>query len=103
MNLTHEVKTLSDSTENLLSNNVNSDDYYNIDLTVQNTHGTDNVYLGVSGVSTTSFGIVLYPGAITTFSKLDSTDLIYAISNTNGSKVAIFKSNSIAKRSGVVY
>lgn len=96
MNLEHAVITLSDITQTLLSDD-GDNLYYNVDLTIQNIDPEANVYVGVDGVSAASFGALLFPGSTTSFGKLGEEDKIYAISDINGSKVAIFRSSSISK------
>jgi|GEM_PF-2961786 len=96
MNLTHAVIELSDITQTLLSDD-GDNLYYNVDLTIQNIDQDANVYIGVDGVSPSSFGVLLYPGSTTAFGKLSEDDKIYALSDVNGSKVAIFRSSSISK------
>jgi hypothetical protein len=63
-----------------------------LDITIQNVHGTAIVYLGGTDVSSTNYGYRLDPG--TAFSiELSGRDALYAITDTNGSKVAVLKSN----------
>lgn len=96
MNLTHSIVVLSNATQTLLSDD-GDNFYHNVDLMIQNVDSEANVYIGTTGVSVSSFGALLFPGSSITFSKLAEEDKIYAISNTNGSKLAIFRSSSVSK------
>lgn len=57
-------------------------------LSVQNTHPTAMVYLGVSNVSSTNFGHKLFPKQSFTID-LNPLDRIYAVGET-GATVAVF-------------
>jgi len=60
------------------------------DITIQNVDPEAVVYIGNENVSTTSYGFVLNPGAAWSVELPPKND-IFAISGTNGSKVAVLK------------
>jgi hypothetical protein len=83
----HSFITLSDSNPTVVSTaGVHSGE----DITIQNVDPEAVVYLGDSSVSSTNYGFMLNPGAAWSV-ELPPKDNIYAISGTNGSKVAILK------------
>jgi hypothetical protein len=63
-----------------------------MDITIQNTDGSAYVYLGGLGVTSSNYGYRLAPGAAWSV-ELPSVDSLYAITNTNGSKVAVLKTS----------
>jgi len=77
--------TLSDSSSTPVSpGTVHS----GMDITIQNIDENAVVYLGGKGVSSANYGFRLTPGAAWSV-ELPPKDNIYAISDTNGSKVAV--------------
>lgn len=85
----HSLTTLSNTTATLITPNGT---HSGLDTTVQNIHATAIVYLGGTGVSSTNYGYRLDPG--TAFSiELSGRDALYAITDTNGSKVAVLKTS----------
>jgi hypothetical protein len=60
------------------------------DITIQNVDPEAVVYLGGSNVSPTNYGFILTPGAAWSV-ELPPKNSIYAVSGTNGSKVAVIK------------
>lgn len=87
----HALITLSDSTASTLLPNVTGL-HNGADFTVQNVDETAIVYIGGEGVTTTDYGFKLTPGAAWSV-ELSGYDHLYAISDTNGSKVATLKVN----------
>ena len=80
----HSLITLSNSSATRLTpNGLHS----GMDITIQNTHASAYVYLGAIGVTASSYGYRLAPGSAWSI-ELPSEDAIYAITDTNGSKVA---------------
>jgi len=63
-----------------------------MDLTIQNVHHEANVYLGNHDVTSNSYGFMLTPGNAWSI-ELSGKDCIYAITDTNESKVAVLKTN----------
>jgi hypothetical protein len=63
-----------------------------MDITVQNVHDSAIVYLGGEGVTSSNYGYRLAAGSAISF-ELPGRDALYAVSNTNNSKVAVLKTN----------
>ena len=81
----HSLTTLSNASATLLTpNGIHS----GLDVTIQNTHATAIVYLGGAGVTSANYGYRLSPGDAWSI-ELSGRDSLYAISNTNGSTVAV--------------
>ncbi len=86
---THSLTTLSSTTATRLTPlGLHS----GMDITVQNVHDSAIVYLGGEGVTSSDYGYRLNPGLAISF-ELPGRDALYAISNTNNSKVAVLKTN----------
>jgi hypothetical protein len=86
---THSLTTLSSSSATRLTpNGLHS----GMDITVQNVHASAYVYIGGEGVTSSSYGYRLNPGSAISF-ELPGKDALYAITGTNGSQVAIIKTN----------
>ena len=85
----HSLTTLSSSSATRLSpNGVHS----GLDVTIQNVHATAIVYIGGEDVTSSDYGYRIDAG--TAFSiELPGKDSLYAITNTNGSQVAVLKTN----------
>jgi hypothetical protein len=96
MALIHELITLSNTEPTLISYDGN-DLFFYVELVIQNVDQDAEVIIGSDGLSAESFGMVLYPGMTMSFSKLEQTDTLYALSDTDESKLAIFRSSSILK------
>jgi len=88
MAVTHALITLSNSTvsEVTYTNKV----YKGTDVTVQNVDAAANVYLGASNVSSTDYGYKVTAGAAISF-EVPYEDKLYAISDVNGSKIAVLR------------
>ena len=85
----HAVTTLSNTTATRLTpNGLHS----GMDITIQNVHASAIVYIGGEEVTSSSFGYRLSPGAAWSV-ELSGKDAIYAISNTNGSQVAVLQTS----------
>jgi hypothetical protein len=86
---THALTTLSSSTATLLTPpGVHS----GMDVTIQNIHASAYVYIGGEGVTSASYGYRLSPGTAISF-ELPGKDALYAITGTNGSQIAVIKTN----------
>ena len=86
---THEHVTLSDSAATLVTTpGIHS----GADVTIQNIDEDATVYIGGEGVTSTDYGYRLSPGAAWSV-ELSGNDHIYAISDTDASKVAVLKVN----------
>ena len=82
---THSLTTLSSASATRLTPNGT---HSGMDITIQNTHASAIVYIGGEGVTSSSFGYRLSPGAAWAV-ELAGQDALYAITNTNGSNIAI--------------
>ena len=86
---THALTTLSNTTATRLTpNGIHS----GLDLTIQNVHASAIVYIGGEDVTSTDYGYRLDPATAWSI-ELSGVDAIYAITDTNGSKVAVLKTN----------
>lgn len=63
-----------------------------MDITVQNIHATAYVYLGAEGVTSSSYGYRIAPNSAWSI-ELPGKNALFAITNTNGSQVAILKTS----------
>ena len=85
----HNLLTLSSSEATRITpNGVHS----GIDITIQNVHDTAYAYIGAIGVSVIDYGYRLAPGHAISW-ELSGKDSLYAITDTNGAKIAILKTN----------
>ena len=85
----HALTTLSSSTATLISPNGT---HSGLDITVQNVDAAAYVYIGGSGVTAVNYGYRMAPG--TAFSiELPGKESLYAITDVNGSKVALLTTN----------
>lgn len=84
----HQLVELSDTTQTELTpaGKVHS----GLDLTVQNVHESATVYLGGTGVTSSNYGYKLEPGDGFSI-ELNPRDQFYAISDTDGSEVALLR------------
>lgn len=81
----HALTTLSNTEDTRITpNGVHS----GLDITIQNTDGSAYVYLGGEGVTASDYGYRLAPGAAWSV-ELPGTDALYAITDTNNSKIAV--------------
>ena len=82
---THALTTLSNTEDTRITpNGVHS----GLDITIQTTDGSAYVYLGGEGVTASDYGYRLAPGAAWSV-ELPGTDALYAITDTNNSKIAV--------------
>lgn len=81
----HALTTLSNTTANRLTP---LGMHSGMDITIQNTDGSAYVYLGAEGVTASDYGYRLAPGAAWSV-ELPGTDPLYAITDTNNSKIAV--------------
>jgi hypothetical protein len=83
----HSLTTLSSSSATrLIPNGTHS----GMDITIQNVHASAVVYIGGEGVTSLNYGYRLSPD--TAFSiELTGYDALYAITDTNGSKIGVLK------------
>ena len=81
----HSLTTLSNTTAKRLTPNGK---HSGLDITIQNTDDAAVVYIGGEGVTSSNYGYRLSAGAAWSV-ELSGRDAIYAITNTNNSKVAV--------------
>jgi len=81
----HSLTTLSSSSATLLTPNGT---HSGLDITIQNVHASAIVYIGGEGVTSSNYGYRLASGAAWSV-ELPGFDSLYAITNTNGSTVAV--------------
>lgn len=63
-----------------------------MDITVQNVDDSAYVYIGGEGVTISNYGYRVAPGHAISW-ELPGRDAIYAITDTNNSKIAVMKTN----------
>ena len=85
----HILHTLSDTTATRLTPNGK---HSGMDITIQNVDSAAYVFIGAEGVTSLDYGFRIAPGAAISF-ELPGSDLMYAISDTNNSKIAVLKTN----------
>lgn len=85
----HSLTTLSDSTATRLTPlGIHS----GMDITLQNVDDSAYVYVGAEGVTALNYGYRIAPGHAISW-ELPGKDALYAITDTDGSKVAVIKTN----------
>ena len=86
---THSLITLSSTAATRLTP---SGLHSGMDITIQNVHASATVYIGGEGVTSSDYGYRLLAGNAISF-ELPGRDALYAISGTNGTQVAVLKTN----------
>ena len=85
----HSLTTLSNSTATRLTPlGLHS----GMDITIQNIHESAYVYVGGEEVTASDYGYRIAPGAAFSI-ELPGQDALYVISGTNGTQVAVIKTN----------
>ncbi len=83
----HALVTLDSTTATRLTpNGLHS----GMDITIQNIHASAYVYVGGEGVTSSNYGYRIAPGSAFSV-ELPGLDALYAITNVNGSTVAVLK------------
>jgi hypothetical protein len=85
----HALTTLSNSTSTRLTPNAV---HSGMDITIQNVHASANVYIGGEGVTSSNYGYRISPSNAWSI-ELSGKDTLYAISDTNGSQVAVLQTS----------
>ena len=85
----HFKTTLSNTSDSRLSP---AGKHSGADVTIQNLDASAYVFIGAEGVTTSDYGFRLAPGAAISF-ELPGTDALYAISDTDGSEIAVLRTN----------
>jgi hypothetical protein len=89
MALTHARIAINDSSPTQVTP-VDDSTKMNCTIQVQNL-GSEAVYLGGEGLTSTSYGISIVPGATVTIDNLSTKDEVYALSASGSSYVAVLK------------
>ena len=63
-----------------------------MDITIQNVDDTAYVFIGAENVTALSYGYRIAPGHAISW-ELPGKDALYAITDTNNSKIAVLKTN----------
>lgn len=87
MATTHSLVTLSNTEDTRLTP---AGLHSGMDITIQNVDDAAYVYLGGEGVTTLDYGYRLAPGSAISW-ELPGKDALYAITDTDASKVAVIK------------
>lgn len=83
----HALVTLDSTTATRLTpNGMHS----GMDITIQNIHASAYVYIGTEGVTASDYGYRIAPGSAFSV-ELPGTNALYAITNVNGSAIAVLK------------
>ncbi len=83
----HALVTLNSTTATRLTpNGMHS----GMDITIQNIHASAYVYIGGEGVTASDYGYRIAPESAFSV-ELPGTNALYAITNVNGSAVAVLK------------
>jgi hypothetical protein len=85
----HSLTTLSNSTATRLTPNGT---HGGLDITIQNVHTSAIVYIGGEGVTSSNYGYRISANNAWSV-ELSGVDALYAITNTNGSQVAVIKTS----------
>ena len=85
----HSLTTLSNSTATRLTPNGT---HGGLDITIQNVHASAIVYIGGEGVTSSNYGYRISANNAWSV-ELSGVDALYAITNTNGSQVAVIKTS----------
>lgn len=85
----HALTTLSSTSATRLTP---SGRHSGLDVTIQNTDTDAYVYIGGIGVTSLNYGFRLAPGSAFSI-ELSGPDALYAITDTNNSKVAVLKTS----------
>jgi hypothetical protein len=89
MATSHNLFTLSNATATRLTPvGIHS----GMDITLQNVHDTAYVYVGGEGVTSSNYGYRIAPGHAISW-ELPEKDSLYAITDTNSSKLAVLKTS----------
>ena len=86
---THALTTLSNTTATRLTP---IGTHSGLDITIQNVHDSAIVYIGGEGVTSSDYGYRLSAGSAWSI-ELPGKNALYAITDTNNSKVAVLKTS----------
>lgn len=85
----HSLTTLSSSSATRLTP---AGTHSGLDITIQNVHASAYVYIGGEGVTSSNYGYRISPNHAWSV-ELSGKDELYAITNTNGSQVAVLRTS----------
>ena len=86
---THSLTTLSSTTATRLTS---AGLHSGMDITIQNVDDSAYIYVGAEGVTSLNYGYRIAPGHAISW-ELPGKDALYAITDTNNSKIAVLKTN----------
>lgn len=89
MATSHNLYTLSSSSATRITP---AGIHSGIDITIQNVDSEAYVYIGAEGVTALNYGYRISPNNAVAW-ELPGKDALYAITDTNGSKIAVMKTN----------
>lgn len=89
MATTHNLFTLSNTTATRITP---AGTHSGMDITIQNVNPSGYVYVGGEGLSTQFYGYRIAPGHAISW-ELPGTDALYIISDIDGLKAAVLKTN----------
>jgi hypothetical protein len=87
----HYQLELADDGTTLLLTDFGDQVNFGVSFTVQNIDTSANVFIGGTDVGIGEYGIKLAPGAIASFEDMPRYPGLYAITDTDGSEVAILR------------
>lgn len=90
MSVTHQLISLSD-VEATVVTIPGVESGTSLSLSIQNVDTLAVVYIGDSTVDSAGYGAALSPGEVISFDNLAPASEVYAISDTNSSKVAVMR------------
>ena len=91
MTIRHGILSLSDTVPVAMVVHDTDSVQYSSSMSIQNIDDTASVYLGDYSVTTESFGFVIGPGSAYSLEDMPRRSGLYAISDINGSEVAILR------------
>lgn len=87
----HSHITLSNTTATSALFDDGDDVNYSVTFIVQNIHGTATVYIGGIGVTSSNYGVKIAPNEKINFAEMPRYPGIYAISDTDASKISVMR------------
>jgi hypothetical protein len=91
LNIRHQVVTLSDTTPTLCVLHPTDSAPNGVAVSVQNIDGEATVYIGDINVTALDYGFAIASGESFSLASIPKQIKLYAISDVNGSKVAMMK------------
>lgn len=91
LTIKHGHVVLSNSTATMALFDDGDEVNYNVTFSVQNIDAEAIVYIGGSGVTSSSYGVRLAPNDKIDFPEMPRNPALYAISDTDGSSIAVLR------------